>query len=109
MGNTLIVVEHDEDTMYVADHIVDIGPEQGIHGGEIVAEGTIEEIKTILIPLLGCNIYRERKKLKYQKTEEKPNGNWIEIKGAKENNLKISMQNSHRFIYLCQNRSIWFR
>ncbi|MBU5427383.1 excinuclease ABC subunit UvrA [Tissierella pigra] len=87
LGNTLIVVEHDEDTMYVADHIVDIGPGAGIHGGEIVAEGTIEEIKNNPNSITGLYL-SGKKKIEIPEQRRKPNGNWIEIKGAKENNLK---------------------
>ena len=87
LGNTLIVVEHDEDTMYVADHIVDIGPGAGIHGGEIVAEGTIEEIKNNPKSITGLYL-SGKKKIEIPEQRRKPNGNWIEIKGAKENNLK---------------------
>ncbi|WMM23724.1 excinuclease ABC subunit UvrA [Tissierella sp. MB52-C2] len=87
LGNTLIVVEHDEDTMYVADHIVDIGPGAGIHGGEIVGEGTIEEIKNNPNSVTGLYL-SGKKKIEIPTERKKPNGNWIEIKGAKENNLK---------------------
>lgn len=87
LGNTLIVVEHDEDTMYVADHIVDIGPGAGIHGGEIVGEGTIEEIKNNPNSVTGLYL-SGKKKIEIPEERRKANGNWIEIKGAKENNLK---------------------
>ncbi len=87
LGNTLIVVEHDEDTMYAADHIVDIGPGAGIHGGYIVAEGTVEEIKNNPKSITGLYL-SHRKKIEIPKERRKPNGKWIEIIGAEENNLK---------------------
>lgn len=87
LGNTLIVVEHDEDTMYEADCIVDIGPGAGIHGGYIVAQGTIDDIKNNPDSITGQYLSH---KLEIEVPEErkKPNGKWIEILGAKENNLK---------------------
>ncbi len=87
LGNTLIVVEHDEDTMYAADHIVDIGPGAGIHGGYIVAEGTVEEIKSNPNSITG--LYLSHKlKIETPEIRKIPNGKWIEILGAEENNLK---------------------
>ncbi|WP_372998885.1 excinuclease ABC subunit UvrA [Lutispora sp.] len=87
LGNTLLVVEHDEDTMYAADHIIDIGPGAGSHGGEIVAEGTIKDIMACERSITGQ--YLSGKKFIPVPTErKKPNGNWITIKGARENNLK---------------------
>ncbi|NLY86605.1 MAG: excinuclease ABC subunit UvrA [Tissierellia bacterium] len=87
LGNTLIVVEHDEDTMYAADYIVDIGPGAGIHGGEIVAEGTVEEIKKNPNSITGQYLSGS-KKIEVPKARRKPNGKWLEIIGAEENNLK---------------------
>lgn len=87
LGNTLIVVEHDEDTMYCADHIVDIGPGAGVHGGYIIAEGTIDDIKNCEESITGQYL-SGRKKIEIPKKRRKPNGKWIEIKGAAENNLK---------------------
>ena len=87
LGNTLIVVEHDEDTMYVADHIVDIGPGAGIHGGYIVAEGTVEDIKNNPNSITGQYL-SHKLVIETPKTRRQPNGKWIEIIGAEENNLK---------------------
>lgn len=87
LGNTLIVVEHDEDTMYAADHIIDIGPGAGEHGGYIVAQGTAEEIKKIPESVTGQ--YLSRKKYIPVPLERRPgNGNFLEVVGAAENNLK---------------------
>lgn len=87
LGNTLLVVEHDEDTMYAADHIIDIGPGAGEHGGEIVAQGTIEDIMACERSITGQYL-SGKKYIPVQKERKKPNGNWIIIKGARENNLK---------------------
>ena len=87
LGNTLIVVEHDEDTMYAADHIIDIGPGAGEHGGEVVAEGTAAEIMKNPASVTGQ--YLARKKFIPVPTERrKGNGNFLEVVGAAENNLK---------------------
>ena len=87
MGNTLIVVEHDEDTMYEADHIIDIGPGAGIHGGEVVAEGNIEEIKACKESITGSYLRGERQIP--VPTDRRPgNGQKLQIIGASENNLK---------------------
>ena len=87
LGNTLIVVEHDEDTMYAADHIIDIGPGAGEHGGEVVAAGTAEEIMKVPASVTGA--YLSRKKfIPVPETRRKGNGNALEIVGAQENNLK---------------------
>ena len=90
LGNTLIVVEHDEDTMYAADYIVDIGPLAGSRGGEVVCTGTVEDIKKSLRSETGAYL-SGRKKIEIPQVRRKPNGKWLEIKGAKENNLKTSM------------------
>lgn len=87
IGNTLIVVEHDEDTMYAADHIVDIGPEAGIHGGELVAQGTVEDIKKCKRSLTGQYLSGE-KRIEVPKERRPGNGLKIQVKGASENNLK---------------------
>lgn len=87
IGNTLIVVEHDEETMYAADHIVDIGPGAGVHGGELVASGDVEAIKKVKDSVTGQYLSGAKKissKLQYRKG----NGKKITIKGAAENNLK---------------------
>lgn len=87
IGNTLIVVEHDEDTMYAADHIVDIGPEAGVSGGELVAQGTVEDIMNCPESITGQYL-SGKKKIKVPETRRKGNGKFLEIKGAAENNLK---------------------
>ena len=87
IGNTLIVVEHDEDTMYAADHIIDIGPGAGVHGGEIIAQGTVEEIKANPASITGQYL-SGAKKIPVPAERRKGNGNFLEIIGAKENNLK---------------------
>jgi excinuclease ABC subunit A len=87
LGNTLIVVEHDEDTMYAADHIIDMGPGPGIHGGYVVAEGTVEDIKKCEESQTGLYL-SGKKKIEIPEKRRKPNGKWIKIKGARENNLK---------------------
>ena len=87
LGNTLLVVEHDEDTMYEADHIIDVGPGAGINGGTIVAEGTIDDIKKAPNSITG-DYLSGRKKILVPKKRRKSNGNYIEIIGAEENNLK---------------------
>ena len=87
VGNTVIVVEHDEDTIREADFIVDIGPRAGEHGGEIVACGTLEDIKKSKNSITGQYL-REEKKIDIPSQRRKGNGNFITVKGAKENNLK---------------------
>jgi excinuclease ABC subunit A len=87
LGNTLLVVEHDEDTMHSADHIIDMGPGAGVHGGEVVAEGTLEDILNCEASITGQYL-SGKKKIEVPEERRKPNGNWVEIKGAKENNLK---------------------
>ena len=87
LGNTLIVVEHDEDTMYAADHIIDIGPGAGANGGRVVAEGTAEEIKKNPNSITGA--YLSRRKFIPVPAKRRPgNGKFIEVVGAAENNLK---------------------
>ncbi len=87
LGNTLIVVEHDEDTMYAADYIVDVGPGAGVHGGEIVCQGSIDDIKNCKESMTGQYL-SGRRKIPVPKTRRKGNGNYLTIKGAKQNNLK---------------------
>ena len=87
IGNTLIVVEHDEDTMYAADHIIDIGPGAGIHGGELVAQGTVDDIKACKESLTGQYLSGEKKIYVPSKRRE-GNGKTLTIKGARQNNLK---------------------
>ena len=87
LGNTLIVVEHDEDTMYAADYIVDIGPEAGINGGEVVAQGTVEDIKACKESLTGQYLSGVRK-IGVPQTRRGGNGKSLQIIGASENNLK---------------------
>ena len=87
IGNTLIVVEHDEDTMYAADHIVDIGPGAGIYGGELVAQGTVEDIMKCKESLTGQYL-SGAKKIFVPKERREGNGEKLVIKGARQNNLK---------------------
>ncbi len=87
LGNTLIVVEHDEDTMRAADYIVDIGPGAGIHGGEIVCAGTPQEICACEKSLTGQYL-SGKKRIPVPKTRREGNGHMLTVKGAKENNLK---------------------
>ena len=86
MGNTLIVVEHDEDTMLAADHIVDIGPGAGSHGGEVVAQGTAEEIMQVKESVTGQYL-SGKLQIPIPAGRKKPTG-YLTIKGAEENNLK---------------------
>ncbi|MCM1027632.1 MAG: excinuclease ABC subunit UvrA [Roseburia sp.] len=86
LGNTLIVVEHDEDTMLAADHIVDIGPGAGSHGGEVIACGTAEDIMKASDSVTGKYLSGELR-IPVPKTRRKPTG-WLEVIGARENNLK---------------------
>ena len=88
LGNTVIVVEHDTDTMYAADQIIDIGPGAGVHGGRLMAQGTAEEIKQIPESITGAYL-SGRKKIEVPKKRRKPvKGKCIEVIGATENNLK---------------------
>ena len=87
IGNTLIVVEHDEETMYAADQIIDIGPGAGIHGGELVAQGTVEDIKACEASITGQYL-SGKKKIEIPVTRRKGTGKFITVKGAEENNLK---------------------
>lgn len=87
LGNTVIVVEHDEDTMYAADMVIDIGPGAGVHGGNVIAQGTAEEIKNVPNSITGQYL-GGRKKIPVPKKRRKAKPVSITIKGAKENNLK---------------------
>ena len=86
LGNTLIVVEHDEDTMFAADHIVDIGPGAGEHGGQVIAQGTVYDIMACEKSITGAYLSR-RKRIPVPETRKQPM-NWLTVKGAAENNLK---------------------
>lgn len=87
MGNTVIVVEHDEETMLESDYIIDIGPGAGVHGGAIVAAGTPEEVMKSPKSITGAYL-SGRKKIPMPKSRREGNGNYLEVKGAKEHNLK---------------------
>ena len=88
LGNTVIVVEHDEDTMYAADQVIDIGPGAGVHGGNVMAQGTAEEIKKVENSITGQYL-SGRKKIPVPKKRRKTvKGKAIEVKGATEHNLK---------------------
>ena len=87
VGNTVIVVEHDEDTMREADFIVDIGPRAGEHGGQIIAAGTVDEIKACKESITGQYLTGE-KEVKVPEVRRQGNGKFITVSGAKENNLK---------------------
>ena len=86
-GNSVIVVEHDEDTMYAADYIVDVGPGSGVNGGEIVCAGTIDDIKKCPNSITGQYL-SHKKYIPIPKIRRKGNGKFLEIQGASENNLK---------------------
>lgn len=86
LGNTLVVVEHDEDTMRAADFIVDIGPAAGVHGGEVIAAGTVDDIMKCKKSITG-DYLSGRKFIPVPKVRREPTG-WITVKGARENNLK---------------------
>ena len=87
LGNTVIVVEHDEDTMYAADHIVDIGPGAGIHGGHVVCAGTVDEIKACPDSITGQYL-SGRKSIPVPRERRAGNGNFLTVVGARQNNLK---------------------
>ena len=87
LGNTLVVVEHDEDTMYAADQIIDIGPGAGVHGGNVIAQGTAEEIKLIPESITGQYL-SGKKKIAVPKTRRKHTKKAIEVVNATQNNLK---------------------
>ncbi len=87
IGNTLVVVEHDEDTMYAADHIVDIGPGAGINGGRLVAQGTVEDVKACEESITGQYL-SGRKKIEVPASRREGSGKSLIVKGARQNNLK---------------------
>lgn len=87
LGNTLIVVEHDEDTMFAADYIIDMGPGPGVHGGNVVCAGPIDTIMKCEESLTGQYL-SGRKSVEIPEKRRQPNGKWVEIIGARENNLK---------------------
>ena len=87
LGNSVLVVEHDEDTMYAADQIIDIGPGAGVHGGYVMAQGTADEVKNVLDSVTGQYL-SGRKQIPVPKKRRKSNGKAIEVKGAEEHNLK---------------------
>ncbi len=87
LGNSVIVVEHDEETMQEADYIIDIGPAAGVHGGEVVAYGTPEEVAACTTSVTG-DFLSGRRKIKVPETRRTGNGNMLTVVGARENNLK---------------------
>ena len=87
LGNTVIVVEHDEDTMRSADYIVDVGPGAGVHGGEIVAAGSVKDICKAKRSITG-DYLSGRKRIEVPQTRRSGNGNFLTVKGARENNLR---------------------
>lgn len=87
LGNTVIVVEHDEETIESADHILDIGPGAGAWGGRVVAAGTVEEIKAVPESLTGQYL-SGKKKIALPDKRRRPNGNWLTVSGARAHNLK---------------------
>ena len=87
LGNTVIVVEHDEETIETADHIIDLGPRAGVHGGNIVAEGTLEQVKTFPSSLTAAYL-RGDAKIEVPPVRRPVNGNKLVIRGARQNNLK---------------------
>ena len=87
LGNTLIVVEHDEDTMRSADFIVDIGPKAGVHGGEVVVSGSIEDVCNAQNSITG-DYLSGRRKIEIPPFRKQPDGRWLSVLGAKQNNLK---------------------
>ena len=87
LGNTLLVVEHDEDTMRAVDYLVDIGPGAGEHGGQIIAAGTVDEVMKVKDSITGQYL-SGRKFIALPEERRKPGKNCIEIRGAKENNLQ---------------------
>jgi excinuclease ABC subunit A len=87
LGNTVIVVEHDEETIQTADHIIDLGPRAGVHGGHVVAEGTLEQIKTFPSSLTAQYL-RGETRIEVPAVRRPVNGNKLVIRGARQNNLK---------------------
>ena len=87
LGNSVLVVEHDEDTMYAADQVIDLGPGAGVHGGNVMAQGTAEEIKLVSESITGQYL-SGKKQIRVPEKRRKSNGRAIEVKGATEHNLK---------------------
>ena len=87
LGNTLIVVEHDEDTIRAADYIVDIGPKAGVHGGEVVACGSVRDLENSPRSITG-DYLAGRRKIEVPKERYLPDGRWLTVEGARQNNLK---------------------
>ena len=88
LGNTLIVVEHDEETIRSADHIVDIGPGPGVHGGRVIAQGSVEDIMAVPESITGQFLSRVRAIPVPEVRRQASNGNWLTVKGCRENNLR---------------------
>ena len=99
LGNTLIVVEHDEDTMLAADHIVDIGPKAGEHGGQVIAQGTAEEIMQVEESVTGQYL-SGKLSIPVPSTRREPQG-WLTVRGAAENNLKNIDVNFPLGVFTC--------
>ena len=87
IGNTLIIVEHDEDTMRAADHIVDIGPKAGVHGGEVVVSGTLEDVINEPRSITG-DYLAGRRTIRTPEVRKAPDGRWLKLYGCHQNNLK---------------------
>jgi excinuclease ABC subunit A len=87
LGNTVLIVEHDEDTIRAADHIVDLGPGAGVHGGELIAQGVLADILATPRSLTGAYL-RGELNIPLPKQRRRPNADWLTIRGARENNLK---------------------
>ncbi len=87
MGNTVIVVEHDEETIRHADHIVDLGPGAGVHGGQVIAEGSLTAVLDNPRSLTGAYL-RGELQIRVPKTRQQPKQGWLTVRGARENNLK---------------------
>jgi excinuclease ABC subunit A len=100
LGNTLIVVEHDEETMLAADHLIDIGPGAGVHGGEIVAQGTPREVMANPNSITGQYL-SGAKRIEIPSKRRKPNNKWLRIRGARENNLKNIDVNIPLGVFTC--------
>ena len=88
LGNTLIVVEHDEETIRSADHIVDIGPSPGVHGGRVIAQGSVEDIMAVPESITGQCLSGVRAIPVPEVRRQASNGNWLTVKGCRENNLR---------------------
>ena len=87
LGNSLLVVEHDEETMLEADYLLDIGPGPGVHGGEVVAQGTPQEVMANEHSITG-DFLSGRRKIAIPSVRRQPNGHWLHVKGARQNNLR---------------------